>query len=94
MSTNNTGLPQGDCLGSSTRGEEQDCRRPPATDSPRVLGCRVKMIPPSLLHGYRTELRAGRPRKESGQEQHKEAEYGETCSEGLEEKDGDSLHSV
>lgn len=52
------------------------------------------MIPPSLLHGYRTELRAGRPRKESGQEQHKEAEYGETCSEGLEEKDGDSLHSV
>ena len=62
--------------------------------APRVLGWRVERIPPSLLHvpGPRTELRAGRPRKESGQEQHKGAEHGATCGEGLGEKDGDSLH--
>lgn len=67
---------------------------PPA--APRVLGCRVEMIPPSLVHvpGSRTELRAGRPQKDPGQEQYKGAEHGETCSEGLEEKGGDSLHSV
>lgn len=69
---------------------------PPATGTPRVLGCRVEMIPPSLLHvpGSRTAFRAGRLRKGSGQEQHKGAEHGETCSEGPEEKDGDSLHSI
>lgn len=66
----------------------------PTSGTPRVLGCKVEMIPPSSLPvpGSRTELRAGR--KESGQEQHQGAEHGETCTEGLEEIDGDSLHSI
>lgn len=60
--------------------------------APRVVGWRVERIPPSLLHvpGPKTKLRAGRPGKESGQEQHKRPKQGATCGEELGEKDVDS----
>ena len=60
---------------------------------PGVLGWRVERTPSSLLHvpGPRTELRAGRPRKESGQNDIREMSVEQRAVRGWGEKDGDSL---